>query len=502
MGVAGRSPRSDVLWLILAATLVRLGFAWSLGLGVDESYMVAAGRFFSFGYFDHPPAAWWLSWGAAQVFGESALAVRLPFIALSALSTWLMFRLGTAAASERVGFWAAFAFSLSPVLGVTSATWVLPDGPLDCALLGAALCLMHAIADRGGDRGRGWWIGAGICAGLALLSKYSAVLTIGGAFVFLLTSRAHRHWLARPEPYVAALVAFALFSPVILWNATHGWASFAFQGGRAGATRFRPLMALSTLAGEALFILPWIWAPMMVAFVAALRRGPSDWRGWLLCCLGAPPIVAFVLISAWSSQRVLFHWAAPGYLMLFPLLGMLIAELLDRGSRAARRTLAGTAIFAVAVLAVFSVGVRFDLLNPVVRLFAPRTDPMLEAVDWTSLRRDLAARGLLSRPGTVLAAPTWRESGKIAYGLGPDVALTCINPDCRQFGFIRPAASAVGQDVLLIVPEHADRVAKEMAPLFDRLEKLEPISVRYRGRVLKPVDLLLGHNFRQWPPPG
>ncbi len=485
-----------MLWLILAATLVRLGFAWSLGLGVDESYMVASGRVFSLGYFDHPPASWWLSWGSAQIFGESPLAVRLPFIALSALSTWLVFRLGGEAGGERAGFWAAFAFSLSPVLGVTSATWVLPDGPLDCALLGAALCLMHALAGRG----RAWWLGAGACAGLALLSKYSAVLTIGGAFVFLLTSRAHRHWLARPEPYVAALLAFAMFSPVVIWNATHGWASFAFQGGRAGAARFRPLMPLTTLAGEALFILPWIWVPMMLAFVAALRRGPAEWRGWLLCCLGAPPIVLFALISAWSSQRVLLHWAAPGYLMLFPLLGMLIVRCLDRGSVAARRVLAGTAIFVVAVLAVLGIGVRFDLLQPAVALFAPRTDPIIEAVDWTSLRPELAARGLLDRPGTVLAGPTWRESGKIAYGLGPDVAFTCLNLDCRQFGIARPAATAVGQDVLLIVPEHADRVAQEMAPLFDRLETLAPLPVRYRGRVLKDVDLLLGHRLKRWPP--
>ena len=475
---------------------MRVGFAWSLGLGVDESYMVAAGRVVSFGYFDHPPASWWLSWGAARIFGEAPVSVRLPFIALSALSTWLMFRLGAALAGERAGLWAAVAFSLSPVLGITSATWVLPDGPLDCALLGAALCLMHAASGRG----RSWWLGAGICAGLALLSKYSAILTIGGAFVFLLTSRAHRHWLARPEPYAAALLAIALFSPVLVWNATHGWASFAFQGARAEAARFRPLMPLATLAGEALFILPWIWAPMMVAFIAQLRRGPAEWRGWLLCCLGAPPILAFALISAWSSQRVLFHWAAPGYLLLLPLLGVLIVRLLDRGSAATRRVLAGTAVFVVTVVAVLAIGVRFDLLNPVVALFAPRTDPMAEAVDWTSLRTDLAARDLLRRPGTVLAAPSWREAGKIAYGLGPDVALTCFNRDCRQFGLVRPPAGALGQDVLLIVPEHPDRAMRELAPLFDRLETLTPISVRYRGRVLKEVSLLLGHRLNRWPP--
>ena len=50
-------PARAVLLLILIATAVRLGFGWALGLGVDESYMVAAGRTLSLGYFDHPPAS-------------------------------------------------------------------------------------------------------------------------------------------------------------------------------------------------------------------------------------------------------------------------------------------------------------------------------------------------------------------------------------------------------------------------------------------------------------
>src|SRR5215475_8571135 len=83
------------LWLIVGTTALRLAFGWALGLGVDESYMVAAGRTLSLGYFDHPPASWWLSWGAAHLFGsEAPIIVRLPFIGLFALSTWLMYRLG------------------------------------------------------------------------------------------------------------------------------------------------------------------------------------------------------------------------------------------------------------------------------------------------------------------------------------------------------------------------------------------------------------------------
>ena len=164
--------------MLLLATGLRLAFGAALGLGVDESYMVASGRVLSLGYYDHPPVAWWLSWGAAHLFGsEAAIVVRLPFIALFALSTWLMYRLGTAIAGARVGLWAAVLLNLSPVFGVTTGTWVLPDGPLDCALLGAALCLVRAL-ERNTPA---WWLGAGVCAGLALLSKYSAALTMIGA---------------------------------------------------------------------------------------------------------------------------------------------------------------------------------------------------------------------------------------------------------------------------------------------------------------------------------
>ena len=485
-------------WLLLAATLIRLAFAAALGLGVDESYMVASGRTLSLGYFDHPPASWWLAWAASHVAGnEAPIVVRLPFIALFALSTWLMTRLGAAIAGERAGLWAAVLLNLSPVFGVTTGTWVLPDGPLDCALLGAALCLVHALPARG-RAALVWWAGAGLCAGLALFAKYSGALTLAGAFAYLLTSRDHRRWLAHPHPYLAALLAALVFSPVIVWNATHHWASFAFQGERAAAgTRFHPFGPLVVLGGEALFVLPWIWAPMMALFVIALRRGPAAWRSWLLACLAAPPILAFALIAAWSSQRVLFHWAAPGYLMLFPLLGAAVATRLSNPW--VRRALRDTAVFVVLTVAIVGTQARFDWLHPAIARVA-RQDPDLEAIDWTSLRTGLAARGLLA-PGTVVGVPDWRDAGKIAYALGPDVTVLCLNRDARQFGLANPPQGFIGQDVLLLVPEHAQRAVQALAPAFDSLAPLPPAPIRHAGRVLAEVAVLRGHRLRQWPPP-
>jgi 4-amino-4-deoxy-L-arabinose transferase-like glycosyltransferase len=488
---------SPILVLILLSTLLRLGFGWVLGLGVDESYMVAAGRTLSLGYFDHPPASWWLSWGAAHLSGsEAPIVVRLPFILLFALSTWLMFRLGTEVADTRAGFYAALLLNLSPVFCVTTGTWVLPDGPLDCALLAATLALIHALPATG-RRALLWWLACGLFAGLALFSKYSALLWLGGAFVYLLTSRAHRHWLVQPAPWLAIALAALICAPVAVWNARHGWASFAFQGERAIGLRFHPLGPLIVLAGEALFVLPWIWIPMLRAGLGALRRGRNEWRGWLLCCLAAPPVLGFALVAAWSSQRVLFHWAAPGYLMLFPLLGQVVA----RGQGwLPRRALIATAGFVVLALAVVSTQVRLDWLGPAIAAATTR-DPDLDGIDWTSLRSQLAARDLLAQPGLVVGAANWRDGGKIAYALGPEITVLCLNRDARQFGFATDPARFIGDDVLLLVLDHPDAALARLATLFDRIDTLPPATITLRGRVLASVSVLRGSHLRAWPPP-
>ena len=43
--------------LILSTLVARLLFAGALGLGIDESYMVATGRELHLSYLDHPPPA-------------------------------------------------------------------------------------------------------------------------------------------------------------------------------------------------------------------------------------------------------------------------------------------------------------------------------------------------------------------------------------------------------------------------------------------------------------
>lgn len=489
------TPARGLLLLILVTLVARLAFAFALGLGIDESYTVAAGRTFQLGYFDHPPMVWWLAWSAAHLAGtDAAVVVRLPFVLLFALTTWLMYRLTTAMFGARAGFWAAALLNLSPVFGVTAGTWVLPDGPLFAALLGAVACLLAALPAQG-RAAWAWWLGAGLCAGLALFSKYIAVLSIVGAIVFLLTQPSARPWLRRPHPYAAGLISLWVFAPVLAWNAGHGWASLLFQGGRAGGGKLHPFGPLSSLAGEALVILPWLWAPLVVLGLAAFRRGPGDAGRWLLACVAAPPILFFAAISLHS--HVLFHWAAPGYLVLFPLLGEAVSRAV-RSSRAVRLWLATTVVVIGTGTALVASEVRLNWLRHLGEHFALGNDPDLDAVDWTALRTDMQGQGLLGRPGLVVAATRWHDAGKIDYVLGGQTTVICLGADPREYGVIADIRTYAGVDAVIVAPKLTiAQVLAQFGPSFDSIEALPVTSVLHAGRPALRLPLFLGHGLHR-----
>ena len=488
-----RTPAGGVAALILATFAARLLFAASLGLGIDESYMVAAGRKLQLSYFDHPPLAWWMAWGMAHLTGsESAIVVRLPFLALFALTTFLMYRVTSTLFDPQAGLWAAVVLNMAPVLGITAGTWVLPDGPLFAALLGTLACLIAALRSDG-RAAWGWWLAAGLCAGLALGSKYSAALTLLGAAAFLATEPTTRHWIMRPHPYVAGVVALAVFLPVLVWNAEHGWVSLLFQGGRAGGS-LHPLGPLMAISGQAAFLLPWIWLPLVWCGFVAARRGPSDRERWLLFCLAAPPILLFTVAALWSNT--LFHWAAPGYLMLLPLLGEAVARR-RQASRLVRIWLAATAAFVIFGVVFVASEVRFNWLSAPIADFPLGKNPNIDAVDWTSLQMELESRGLLDRPGLVVAALKWHEAGKIDYALGGRIPVLCLGGDARQYGLITNPDNYAGADVLIAAPRRSfAQINGQFRSLFDAIEPIAPATITHAGRPLMTLPLFIGHRLR------
>jgi 4-amino-4-deoxy-L-arabinose transferase-like glycosyltransferase len=487
MGVVGR--------LVLAAVL---------GLGVDESYEVVMSRVLSLGYFDHPPLSFWIP-GLLSLAGgsENRVLLRLPFVVLFAGTTILLYRLTARLYGDRAGFIAALLLNISPVFSVSTGGWILPDGPLDCAMVGTALCLTRALI-TGGNAWR-WWLGAGACAGVALLAKYHGVFALLGALVFVFTRRESRQWLRRPEPYVATLLALAISSPVLIWNAAHHFVSFRFQVGRASSHGVHVTSLAQNVAGQIGYLLPWIWVPLVWQLVRGLRVGPSDASRWLLICLAIGPIVVFTSLSLGGNPG-LPHWPAPGYLLLFPLVGAELARYETSGARERTRTRRGLTS-AVAVFVLLIAIAASDVATGWAARVAPslfaRGDPSLEAVDWSDLGPELRARGLLGDGNAVVATTHWIDASKVGYALGRAHPVLCLSDDPRGFQFTYSPNEYSGRDVLLLVRTRRgarpDDVLDRVGGYFELIVPADTVPIVRAGRVEFNVAAFRGYGLRVRP---
>jgi 4-amino-4-deoxy-L-arabinose transferase-like glycosyltransferase len=466
-----------VLWLIALTGLLRIAFVAAVGLSVDESYTVAIARHFAWSYYDHPPLHVWLTGAWARLPpGERPLWLRLPDILMFAATTWLMYRLTALLYGERAGVWAVLALNLAPLFTLNAAAGVVPDGPLLLFALVAVWCFAHALpVPADGRPPAGWLLSAGAAAGLALLSKYTAVFPILALGVWLLSCRPR--WLTAPAPWLAALVVVILFTPVLVWNSTHEWSSFAFQGGRALPTHLSAGRAALVFAGQLLYLLPWIGVGLLWVLVGPLRRGRADERGWLCALLAVGPIAAFSLLAFVAG--VLPHWAAIGWLFAFPLLGERldrVASLGERHARALRTAALASALLLVVLVALFALQTATG--RP---LALGRHDPTLDFLDWRELA-PLAERSGLRQRGSVVATVSWIDAGKADYALGGAFPVLCLSRDPREYGYLHDLRAFRGRPALIVADAgRADWLALA-APYFRRIEPTPDVVLRRAGR--------------------
>ena len=466
----------------------------SSGLGIDETYTVATSRYFGLSYFDHPPMAWWMSWAMQSLTNSDApILVRLPFIFISALAIWRMYQLTEVLFGEKAAVAASFIFTITPALGVTSATWVLPDGPLIYALLTAAYYLAQLFF---GVEQKPWlWLAAGFWGGIAMLSKYHGIFLFAGVAMFVLTTRAQHQWLQRPWPYLGAMLGLLIFSPVLIWNAENNWISFSFQSGRTGTPQLHLLRPLATLAGQALYLLPWIWLGIIIATFTALSSGASNSQRWLILCLGLPLVILFVIISAISSSAVLFHWAMPGYLLLIPLLGEWISQKINVHYTLLKRLSLTSASLILALIAAVTLIWFVPALSDGLAL---NRDLLQDMRSFEDINSYLSEHGISDEAGVIIAPTKWFLSGKFDYALKGRFVVTCFCADPRQYGLNAPLNRLVGQNFLIPIEMGSAQNEEQMLLRnFERVIRLDNLIIHSHGKSIEEFQIYYAEKFHE-----
>jgi 4-amino-4-deoxy-L-arabinose transferase-like glycosyltransferase len=420
------------LGALAALTLLRLAMAAGTPLAPDEAYYWVWSRALAPGYPDHPPmVALWVRLGTALA-GNTPLGIRLlgP-LSVAVASLLLADAADRLLPGRRAGLHAAALLNATLLLGV-GAVIMTPDTPLlffwTCCLWAISRWLKPSPARGGGGLGLGyWWLGVGLFAGLAMASKYTAAFLWLGIALWLLATPPLRGQLLRPSVWFGALLGGTAFLPVVLWNAEHGWASFARQGGRV--TEWHPDSAIrfiGELIGSQIGLLtPLVFILFCAGVVSAARlawrTGDPVWV--LLAALTLPATLVFTLHA--FGDRVQGNWPA----IIYPAAAIAAAGLRARPWR----RLQGPALalgFAITLMVYLQAG-----LKPVP---LPGLDPIaLRLSGWDTLAAHIA--DVRRQEGAdFIAADQYGVAAELTLQLPPGIPVVGIEPRWSLFDLTRP----------------------------------------------------------------
>lgn len=483
-------------------------------------------------YYDHPPLIGWLLWLGTALLGSTTLGVRAT-VFVATLGTQVALYALALRFLDRAGAGRALALATSGGVAVLMSFLAVPDVPLLLCWALALLALERALFGRNpspGDpralsgtragtgagtsaatgaaegsevvprrwRGTAWWAAAGVAMGLAFLGKYTGVFLQGGLVLFLLASREHRRRLRTPGPWICLLLAQAVSLPVYVWNARHGWASFAYQSaGRAEEARgFDPDFFFGFLGSQVVVLLPVAFFAFLAAvgrqgWRAVRRLGPPEAgepgeRSLFLLCFAVPVFATCVVLSPVTWVKT--NWALPAYLS-----GLILAAGAI-GHRWVRWHLV--------------TGVLLHLALVIQVLWYPVP---IESDDtwfgWNRLAEAVETRLAEHPDAFVFSADHYKTTAELRfYGDVPAYGMNVLGWNALHYDFLGEDLHAlVGRDALFLRNEadlepgppsgQTERYLERVRRHFREVRELEPVEIRRRGEVVRRFRVFLCRDY-------
>ena len=491
------TARTAALSLIGLITILRIWVASQVGLGDAEAYYWAWSRYLDLSYYDHGPVVALLIRLGTALLGHTPLGVRLPFILLSAVTLWLVWRMAARAGGPAAGLWAVVCLVAMPVFMVAGGA-ANPDVPF----LALVACFTALWLAAPAEPARAPWAAAlaGLLVGLAFSTKYFGLV--------LILPLLRMAWQHRPRVLsvtAALLAALAGAAPVILWNANHGWASVAYH---AGARHTRPpgpsLENLGKLLGGQLgYVSPLVLAGLVAAAVYLWRRRDEE-RSRRLLWIAAPLLGAgYLLIALVPSAEP--HWPVAGYLPLALAVGVALPAWLRR-SRIRTLTWIALAFSGVAAL-VFHVHILTDLgVRLMPASYNARYDLSNELRGWDQVADEIDRLSTGASVLPVVAGCHYTTCSPLMFAARGRYNVICPSPRVDQFDFFPGGdGSRLHRDILYVRDE---RFPWDAAQLFHcrRSHEVSKVEISRGRRVARRFSVQLcggfwGLRIKRWPPP-
>ncbi|WP_044539224.1 glycosyltransferase family 39 protein [Bradyrhizobium sp. LTSP885] len=481
-------------------TAMRLVYASVLDLRTDEAYYWTWSKESVLSFLDHPPMiAWFIRFGTA-IFGDTNLGVRFSGVVGMLVTQLLLADIVRRVTRNNVR--AVILALLLPEAALYYGLLMAKVAP-DTALIPFAVAMLWSLVLTAQSNDGRWWLAAGLFAGLSLLSKFTAIMLIPAVAAFALVPDWRWRWLRSPYPYLAALIAIAVFSPVLIWNAQHDWASFRFQAVRAIADHGFLLRTVGEFIGIQFGLVGFVLLPVTL-FATVLMA----WRGYrgrepVAILLSTAVIVPFAYFL-WKSLTLrvgdtwpMFLWpaglaAVAINVTRMPFEGWSI-RLVKSTVFWARTAVTSGIVFVVCVF-LYSAVAPWNLIG--------RTDPVGIEAGYDVVAARVEAQ-LQATGATWVATTDYRTYAMLRWLLKGRVPVVEINERGRFQGFADPGMSMIKDHIGLYVgrePENTLPLWNETTAVRQPLERVER---SWRGMVMDIYSLekISGWTPNLSPPP-
>jgi 4-amino-4-deoxy-L-arabinose transferase-like glycosyltransferase len=469
-----RFPERLAALLVAASLALHVLLSGFLSLSPQEAYYWQYARHLDLSYVDHPPLAAWSIRATTSLLGEGERAIRLAAALHAALFAFFFFLAGRRLFGARVALLAVVAGLVTPIFSFGQAI-ITPDAPL---LAGWAASLY--FCQRALDEERGaWLLAAGVAVGAAALGKYTGWLLAPQILLVLLLDARGRRLLRGAWPYAALLLAVAVFSPVLVWNARHGWASFGFQFGQRSADMagFSPVRVGRFLALQALAVTPLLLVALLAAMAVAVRR----WRepAFRVCAIFSVPAFA-IFLAVSPFMWVKGNWPAP----VWPAALLAAAALVLERSRTLGR-------LAVATLGVGAAGTLYLHLA----MFIPRlpfSAPDDVMAGWKELAARVDAERVRIAGSPFVLGCNYKAASELAYylpGRPETFAQNAMREPGLQYDYWYEEGALLGREGIVVLDGRERKACLKRAELCRPLEQLDPLVVRRGSQVVTTFDL-------------
>lgn len=492
-----RLVRNTILTVLALVALRLVAAAWT-PLTFDEAYYWMWSQHLAGGYYDHPPMVAYVIRAGTLLAGDTELGVRLASILLALPMSFAIYR-ATLILFGSVRAAATATILLNATLMAAVGTLIVtPDSPLLVASSFVLFFLAKIV-----ETGRGaWWLAVGAAIGAALSSKYTALFFGPAVLIWLLAVPKQRRWLASPWPYFGALVSLAIFAPVLVWNADHGWVSFIKQMGRARIEDFRPVFIGELIPTQIAFATPLVFMLGAMGLYALARRKAGTVDPRILIDVLFWVIVAYFV---WHSlhARVEANWFAPVY-PAFVVAAAVAAHLVrwpERTQRVVDFCLRWAAPSAIVMFALLIVQANTGLLS------AYRRDATVRSVGvgWRELADGIEA--VRERTGaTCVLAPDYGTTGWLAFYLPRGTCVTQQSQRIRWVNFPEPTPVQLAGPLLYVDEARPGEQRPYLEKMFGSIERVAELPRKRGPLVIETYGLDLlgdpkGDALDRSPPP-